>query len=101
MNCPYKPRRSKNPLLPTVVVPSQPTAKAQICVQETLTFPGEAIAKYGQPLDYGSDTWHEVFTAGRQTIESVNAYLKDEAKEHLGAPERRRVRGIAAAQFFA
>ncbi len=56
---------------------------------------------HGQSLDYGSDAWHEVFTAGRQTIESINAYLKDESKEHLGAPGRRRVRGIAAAQVFA
>ncbi len=100
VNCPFKPRRA-NPLLPTVVVASQPTAKAQKCVQKTVTFPVEAIAKYGQSLDYGSDMWHEVFTAGRQTIESVNAYLKDEANEVLGAPGRRRVRGIAAAQFFA
>ncbi len=101
VNCPYKPRRVKNPLLPTVVVPFLPTAKAQICVQDTVTFPVEAIAKYGQYLDHGSDRWHEVFTARRQTIESVNAYLKDEANEGLGAPGRRRVRGIAAAQFFA
>lgn len=100
MNCKYKPRRV-NSLLPTVLVPSQPTAKAQICEQSNVTFPVEAIAKYGQPLDYGSDAWHEVFTAGRQTIESINAYLKDESKEHLGAPGRRRVRGIAAAQVFA
>lgn len=100
VNCKYKPRRV-NPLFPTVVVPSQPTAKAQICTQDTVTFPVEAIAKYGQSLDYGSDAWHEVFTAGRQTIESTNAYLKDEANEVLGAPGRRRVRGIAAAQVFA
>ncbi len=47
------------------------------------------------------DAWHEAFTAGRQTIEYISEYLKNESKELLGAPGRRRVRGIAAAQFFA
>ena len=60
-----------------------------------------AITNYGQSLHFRSDEWHEVFTAGRQTIESVNADLKEEANEILGAPRRRRVRGIAAAQFLA
>ena len=50
------------------------------------------------PLD--PSDWASTYASYRNTIEGLNGYAKDPAHEALGAPGRRRVRGIAAQSIF-
>lgn len=71
-----------------------------ICTQQSVTVPPEAGAKFAQPLLYGSDEWHAVYATLRSTNEGMNGFLKDGAREALGDPQRRRIRGVAAQSVF-
>ncbi len=71
-----------------------------ICTQQSVTIPPEAGAKFAQPLLYGSDEWQAAFSTLRNTNEGMNGYLKDQAREALGDPQRRRIRGVAAQSVF-
>ncbi len=62
--------------------------------------PPEAGAKFDQPLLYGSEQWHAAYRTLRSTNEGMNGYLKDGAREALGDPQRRRIRGVAAQSVF-
>jgi hypothetical protein len=66
------------------------------CTQASLTIPPEAGAKLSQELLFGSSEHHTVYATLRNSVEGFNGFVKDEAREGLGAPQRRRVRGIAA-----
>jgi hypothetical protein len=71
-----------------------------ICTQQSITVPPEAGAKFVQPLLYGSEEWKAAFATLRSTNEGMNGYLKDGAREALGDPQRRRIRGVAAQSVF-
>src|SRR5664280_2758331 len=71
-----------------------------ICTQQSVTVPPEAGAKFAQPLLYGSDEWQAAYATLRSTNEGMNGFLKDGAREALGDPQRRRIRGVAAQSVF-
>jgi hypothetical protein len=71
-----------------------------ICSQQSITVPPEAGAKFAQPLLYGSDEWQAAYRTLRSTNEGMNGFLKDGAREALGDPQRRRIRGVAAQSVF-
>jgi hypothetical protein len=71
-----------------------------ICSQQSVTVPPEAGAKFAQPLLYGSDEWRAAYATLRSTNEGMNGFLKDGAREALGDPQRRRIRGVAAQSIF-
>ena len=71
-----------------------------ICTQQSVTVPPEAGAKFAQPLLHGSDEWQAAYATLRSTNEGMNGFLKDGAREALGDPERRRIRGVAAQSVF-
>jgi hypothetical protein len=73
----------------------------EICTnKQSVSFPARAGAKLAQKQQFGSRTWQIQYTSDRNTIEGGNAYMKDDSKEQLGAPGRRRKRGIAAQTLF-
>jgi hypothetical protein len=47
-----------------------------------------------------SPAWHARYATLRNTIEGLNGYVKDPARQALAQPARRRVRGIAAQSVF-
>lgn len=83
---------------PKVLQP--PEEPARICRQTAITIPPDAGARYRQDLPYGSPAWHARYATLRNTIEGLNGYAKDPARQALGQPGRRRVRGIAACSLF-
>jgi len=81
----------------TAAVTSHPPT---ICSQQSVTVPPEAGAKLAQPLLYGSEEWRAAYATLRSTNEGMNGFLKDGAREALGDPQRRRIRGVAAQSVF-
>jgi hypothetical protein len=71
-----------------------------ICNQQSITLPPEAGAKFAQTLFFGSDQWQDVYATLRSSIEGMNGYVKDGAKEAIDDPERRRIRGVAPQSVF-
>ncbi len=72
----------------------------KICSQQSVTVPPEAGAKFAQPLLYGSPEWRAAYATLRSTNVGMNGFLKDGAREALGDPQRRRIRGVAAQSVF-
>jgi len=81
----------------TAAVTSHPPT---ICSQQSVTVPPEAGAKFAQPLLYGSEEWQAAYSTLRSTNEGMNGFVKDGAREALGDPQRRRIRGVAAQSVF-
>jgi hypothetical protein len=54
------------------------------------------MAKLRQDRAYGTLEWEARYHALRNTIEGMNGYLKDGAREALDDSQRRRTRGVAA-----
>lgn len=72
----------------------------QVCRQQTVTFPPEALNRYGQALPYGSPQWHAAYALLRNAIEGGNGHLKEASGPAIGEPARRRIRGTAAQSVF-
>jgi len=51
-------------------------------------------------LLFGSDEWQDVYATLRSSIEGMNGFIKDGAKEAIDVPERRRIRGVAPQSLF-
>ena len=51
--------------------------------------PPDAGASYRQDLPYGSPSWHKRYATLRNTIEGLNGYAKDPARQALAAAGRR------------
>ncbi|MEZ7714614.1 hypothetical protein O3790_02575 [Micrococcus luteus] len=66
----------------------------------TAVLKGEVWERNAMALQYGTRAWHRLYRTGRQTIESRNGLLKDDAGPQIAAPGRRRVRGQAALTVF-
>lgn len=57
---------------------------------------GDHRGEEDQHLVCGSLAWWRTYATCRDAIEGRNGFLKDPAHECLGAPARRRIRGITA-----
>ncbi len=77
-----------------------PPEPPRICTQTAITISPGVGARYRQDLPYGTTAWHARYATLRNTIEGLNAYVKDPAHQALAQPGRRRVRGIAAQSIF-
>jgi hypothetical protein len=75
------------------------THTPKICSQQSITLPPEVGAKYVQPLLHESEEWHAVY-ATRNSVEGMNGFIKDGAREAVKDPERRRIHGVAAQSVF-
>jgi hypothetical protein len=93
-----KPALSPRDGRPKVLQPPEEPPKA--CRQTAITIPPGTGARYRQDLPYGTPAWQARYAALRNTIEGLNGYAKDPAREALAQPARRRVRGIAACSLF-
>ena len=58
------------------------------------------MAKLRQDLFFESAEWNARYHTLRATIEGMNGYLKDGAREALDDSQRRRIRGVAAQSVF-
>ena len=83
---------------PKVLQP--PQEPPRLCRQTAITIAPDTGARYRQDLPYGSPAWHKCYATLRNTIEGLNGYAKDTARQALAQPARRRVRGIAAQSVF-
>ena len=83
---------------PKVLQP--PQEPPRLCRQTAITIAPDVGARYRQDLPYGSPAWHARYATLRNTIEGLNGYAKDPARQALAQPARRRVRGIAAQSIF-
>lgn len=68
--------------------------------KKTFNVPSSFGVKHRQRLPHGSPEWQARYGLMRSANEGANGYLKDEAKESVGSPQRRRVRGLAAQQIL-
>lgn len=71
-----------------------------ICQAQTITIQPEDGAKFRQALPIG-DAHTDIYNGLRQNQEGLHGVVKDEAKEALGVPGRRRVRTKVAQTLFA
>jgi hypothetical protein len=77
-----------------------PADPPQICRQSAITIAPDAGARHRQDLPFASPAWQDRYATMRNTIEGLNGYVKDPAREALAQPARRRVRGITACALF-
>jgi hypothetical protein len=68
----------------------------KICTQGSITLPPDAGAKFRQIFGHETDEWHGAYATLRNSIEGMNGFIKDGAREAVDDPERRRIRGVAA-----
>lgn len=63
---------------------------------------GEVWDKHalGSDFQFGTDKWHAYYSSLRQSVESANRKVKDGASAALASPDRRSIRGFAAAFFL-
>lgn len=72
----------------------------KICKQHSVTFTEQDDIRQKQAFPYMSPEWETFHRHARNSIESLNAGVKDTGREAIEEPSRRRVRGFAAAQIF-
>ena len=102
VRCPYREPllattdRPLTRLLPVLLPEPQP----QVCIQQTITIPPSAGAKYEQEYPYQSKAWKAQYSPGRQSVESMNHSLKQNGSTRIDVPNNRPRRGWIA-QFFA
>ena len=83
---------------PKVLEP--PEEPPKIGTQTAIIISPDAGARYRQDLPYGSPAWQARYATLRNTIEGLNGYAKDLAREALAQRGRHRARGIAACSLF-
>ncbi|ADG98200.1 conserved hypothetical protein [Segniliparus rotundus DSM 44985] len=102
VNCSLKPPKNGKPNLgiPTILKP--PEHPDRICTnRESVAFGPKTGLKYGQAVPYHSKEWHQLYGTPRNTVESGNNRIKDEAKAALKLPGRRRGRGYTLQMLYA
>ncbi|WP_157155907.1 hypothetical protein [Diaminobutyricimonas sp. LJ205] len=72
----------------------------EICRQHSVSLNVQDGIQGKQGFAYRSKEWDAFHKHARNSIESLNAGIKDPGKEAIGESSRRRVRGFAAAQVF-
>lgn len=95
--CPLRPSDKAIGKLPVLVPPTIPP---RLCTQSAVTIAPDIGARHRQEIAFGTKEWASAYAIPRNTVEGWNGYLKDTAHEALAAPDRRRVRGIAAQSIF-
>ena len=95
--CPLRPSENGIGKIPVLFPPASPP---KLCSQTAVTIAPDVGARFRQELAFGSEEWARTYAAYRNTIEGLNGFMKDTAHEALAAPDRRRVRGIAAQSLF-
>jgi hypothetical protein len=77
-----------------------PQCPPKLCCQSAVTIAPDVGARFRQDLAFGSDEWARTYAAYRNTIEGLNGFMKDTAREALQCPARRHIRGIAAQSVY-
>jgi hypothetical protein len=77
-----------------------PADPPRVCRQTAITIAPDTDARHRQDLPFATPAWQDRYATLRNTIEGLNGYIKDPAREALAQPARRRVRGIAACALF-
>jgi hypothetical protein len=77
-----------------------PADPPRICRQSAITIAPDTGARHRQDLPFASPAWQHHYATLRNTIEGLNGFIKDPAREALAQPARRRIRGIAARAIF-
>ncbi len=85
---------------PGVANENLPDFLDKICKQHSVTFTEQDDIRQKQAFPYMSQEWETFHRHARNSIESLNAGVKDTGREAIEEPSRRRVRGFAAAQIF-
>jgi hypothetical protein len=101
--CPLKPASQRHDGQVRVSIRPSGPLKAnppRCCTQGSVTMGPEPMAKLRQDLFFQSAEWNDRYHTLRATIEGMNGYLKDGAREALDDPQRRRIRGVAAQSLF-
>jgi len=84
---------------PTTLRENIPLMPDKICTQSSVTFTAFDGVEYEQPGHYGDDEWHERYKHDRNSIESMNDYLKS-GPEAMKDSSRRQLRGLAAQSYI-
>jgi hypothetical protein len=99
--CPLKPAKPGSAVRLTIpLVPKPPARAPKICTQTRVTIEKTVGAKYAQPLQYGTNEHHGLYTVLRNTVEGANGTAKNHYEQELDNPTRRPGRGIAAAHLY-
>jgi len=59
------------------------------------SFTPEFKAEFAQILPHKTPEWQKVYATLRNSVEGMNGFIKDGAREAIDDPERRRIRGAA------
>ena len=86
--------------LPEVAAEDLPDIVDKICRQHSVSFTKEETLRQDQKFVYKSSEWEAFHRHARNSIESLNAQVKDHNRESIEDSSRRLVRGFAAAQLF-
>jgi len=84
---------------PTILKSNIPVKLDKICTQSSVTFTAFDGIEHEQPGHYADDEWHERYKHDRNSIESMNDYLKS-GPEAMKDSSRRRLRGLAAQSYI-
>jgi hypothetical protein len=64
------------------------------------SFTPEFKAEFAQILPHKTPEWQKVYATLRNSVEGMNGFIKDGAREAIDDPERRRIRGAAHQSVF-
>ena len=97
--CPLR-QSSLSPRDGRAKVPDPPADPPRVCRQTAITIAPDVGARHRQDLPFASPAWQDSYATMRNTIEGLNGFIKDPAREALAQPARRRIRGITACALF-
>ncbi|WP_150307214.1 hypothetical protein [Planctomonas psychrotolerans] len=101
VECPWREKHPKSSAKPKAVILKRnlPAKPDRICKQVSVSFHALDGVEHDQLLHYGSDEWARTYAHDRNSMESMNEYLKD-GPEDLRNSASRRLRGMAAQQYL-
>ncbi|SDS40011.1 hypothetical protein [Microterricola viridarii] len=85
---------------PAVDAADLPEFAGKICQRHSASFDEADMRRHQQAFDYGTPEWDAIHTHARNSIESLNAQIKAGGTEDIQSANRRRVRGMGAAQII-
>jgi hypothetical protein len=84
---------------PSTLRANIPAKPDKICTQSSVTFTAFDGVEHEQPGHYADDEWHGRYKHDRNSIESMNDYLKS-GPEAMKDSSRRQLRGLAAQSYI-